>query len=120
MNGKWNDYDSVMEEVKCKGSSLENASNELKNNYYTDKEKERKKHWELEYDMFKIVGTFDNIPKEIKEIEKIIKEISCQASKKSFRLAGGNFKGIFLFCLMPIAKKTFIIAILSISYKLTY
>lgn len=33
MNGKWNDYDSVMEEVKCKGSSLENASNELKNNY---------------------------------------------------------------------------------------
>ena len=38
-----------------------------------DKEEERKKHWELEYDMFKIVGTFDNIPKEIKEIEKIIK-----------------------------------------------
>lgn len=46
--------------------------NELKNNYYTDKEDERKKHWELEYDMFKVVGTFDNVPDEIKEIEKII------------------------------------------------
>ena len=46
--------------------------NELKNKYYTDKEEERKKHWELEYDMFKVVGTFDNVPDEIKEIEKII------------------------------------------------
>ena len=46
--------------------------NELKNNYYTDKEDERKKHWELEYDMFKVVRTFDNVPDEIKEIEKII------------------------------------------------
>ena len=33
MDGKWNDYNSVMEEVKRKGSSLEYASPELKNNY---------------------------------------------------------------------------------------
>ena len=66
-NSKENDINKIFEKLK------KIKLNELKNNYYTDKEEERKKHWELEYDMFKKVGTFDNIPKEIKEIEKIIK-----------------------------------------------
>lgn len=45
---------------------------DLKNNYYTDTVEARTSHWELEYDMFKVVGTFDKIPKKIKQIETLI------------------------------------------------
>lgn len=46
--------------------------NKLKNNYYTDKCPECFEHWELEYDMFKIVGTYDNYIKELKLVEEIL------------------------------------------------
>ena len=46
--------------------------NNLKNNYYTDKCPECLEHWELEYDMFKIVGTYDNYIKELKLVEEIL------------------------------------------------
>jgi len=44
----------------------------LKNNYYTDKCPEYLEHWELEYDMFKIVGTYDNHIKELKMVENLL------------------------------------------------
>ena len=46
--------------------------NKLKNNYYTDKCPECLEHWELEYDMFKIVGTYDNYIKQLKLVEEIL------------------------------------------------
>lgn len=46
---------------------------DLKNNYFTAKMPERFTSWELEYNYrFKIVGTFDQMPEEIKEIQKIL------------------------------------------------
>jgi hypothetical protein len=60
------DYKEIMHE-------LDNLSlNKLKNNYYTDKCPECLEHWELEYDMFKIVGTYDNYIKELKLVEEIL------------------------------------------------
>ncbi len=46
--------------------------NNLKNNYYTDKCPECLEHWELEYDMFKIVGTYNNYIEELKKLEDIL------------------------------------------------
>ena len=60
------DYEEIMNQLY----SL-NLSN-LKNNYYTDKCPECLEHWELEYDMFKIVGTYDNYIKELKMVEDIL------------------------------------------------
>lgn len=45
----------------------------LKNNYFTDKNPERFTHWEVEYNhYFKIVGTYDQEPEEIKKISEIL------------------------------------------------
>ena len=45
----------------------------LKNNYFTDKNPERFTHWEIEYNYyFKIVGTYDQEPEEIKKISEIL------------------------------------------------
>ncbi len=44
----------------------------LKNNYYTDKCPDCLEHWELEYDMFKIVGTYNNYIKKLKKVEDIL------------------------------------------------
>lgn len=45
----------------------------LKNNYFTDKNPEQFTHWEIEYNYyFKIVGTYDQEPEEIKKISEIL------------------------------------------------
>lgn len=45
---------------------------ELKNNYFTDKNPERFTYWEIEYDLFKIVGTYDNEINEFKELSSLL------------------------------------------------
>ena len=48
----------------------------LKNNYFSDDKVQRNPHWELEYNnYFKISGTFDQEPKEIK---KVISILNCE------------------------------------------
>jgi len=61
----------------------------LKNNYFSDDPTERFRHWELEYNsLFKISGTFDQEPKAIKEIVRllrcdfIINEVLSEVEKK--------------------------------------
>lgn len=45
----------------------------LKNNYFSDNQLERYSHWELEYNnYFKISGTFDKEPEEVKNIVDIL------------------------------------------------
>jgi hypothetical protein len=61
-----NNYKEIMH-------NLDNLNlHKLKNNYYTDKCPECLEHWELEYDMFKIVGTYNNYIKKLKKVEDII------------------------------------------------
>lgn len=61
-----NNYKEIMDNLNNLNLS------ELKNNYYTDRCPECLEHWELEYDMFKIVGTYDNYIKELKSLEEIL------------------------------------------------
>jgi hypothetical protein len=61
-----NNYKEIMH-------NLDNLNlHKLKNNYYTDKCPECLEHWELEYDMFKIVGTYNNYIKKLKKVEDIL------------------------------------------------
>lgn len=59
-------YKEIMEEL-----SKLNLQN-LANNYYDNASSISSGHWELEYDMFKIVGTYDSYLDVLKEIEEII------------------------------------------------
>ena len=61
----------------------------LKNNYFSDDKIESYSHWEVEYNYyFKIAGTFDLEPDEIKEVvnvlncNKIIEEELLKVEKK--------------------------------------
>lgn len=61
-----NNYKEIM-------NKLDNLNlNKLKNNYYNDKCPECLEHWELEYDMFRIVGTYDNYIEELKMVEDVL------------------------------------------------
>lgn len=54
----------------------ENDLRNLKNNYFSNDKTQRFSHWELEYNnYFKISGTFDQEPKEIK---KVISTLNCE------------------------------------------
>lgn len=49
---------------------------DLKNNYFSDDKIQRYSHWELEYNYyFKISGTFDNEPDEVK---KVVSVLNCE------------------------------------------
>lgn len=53
-----------------------NDLRDLKNNYFSDDKIQRYSHWELEYNYyFKISGTFDNEPDEVK---KVISVLNCE------------------------------------------
>lgn len=53
-----------------------NDLRDLKNNYFSNDKIQRYSHWELEYNnYFKISGTFDNVPNQIK---KIISVLNCE------------------------------------------
>lgn len=48
----------------------------LKNNYFSDDKVQKYSHWELEYNYyFKISGTFDQVPEEVK---KVISVLNCE------------------------------------------
>ncbi len=63
-----------LQNQKTKLEILENNDlRDLKNNYFSDDKIEGYTHWELEYNYyFKISGTFDQEPKEIKKVESIL------------------------------------------------
>lgn len=49
---------------------------DLKNNYFSDDKVQKYSHWELEYNYyFKISGTFDQVPEEVK---KVISVLNCE------------------------------------------
>lgn len=45
---------------------------DLKNNYFDDNSIQRYRHWELEYNKFKIVGTYNNMIEEFRKIAKLL------------------------------------------------
>lgn len=50
-----------------------NDLRDLKNNYFSDDKIQRYSHWELEYNYyFKISGTFDNEPDEVKKVVSVL------------------------------------------------
>jgi hypothetical protein len=63
--------ENYFDDLFNKINNLELAN--LKNNYFTAEGPDMFTHWELEYNfIFKVVGTYDQEPKEVTEVENII------------------------------------------------
>lgn len=77
-NGKTKKIDKKQIKYECKGVDkiFEKVKllelNNLKNNYYTEEIPQCYSSWTIEYNTFKIMGTYDNEIDEFKELSKIL------------------------------------------------
>lgn len=66
-------YDEVLNDEKLIAKLSNYDLRPLGNNYYTDIVPDNYSHWELSYNnYFKIAGTYDLMPLEVKEISKLL------------------------------------------------